>query len=239
MFSNSLPPSPRRKHRWFLLLLLLGPVDSFLVLAYWPALADAVESVVIFDPLPPPPPPPDLPREISYEAAGIDQPAALPAGKAPLDDDTPVIGVSASGHARAYLVEAFKHGPESHIVNDLLGQVPISVTHCDVSGCTRVFTGDSPGRTLALSVGGRKNRRLLLKYGEHMYLQETSEPLEAGGSRLPYRAYPAELTEWKAWRQSHPETDVYMGTVEEPTPPEAREPRKHTRGQSVPLHHAS
>ena len=177
--------------------------------------------------------------EISYEAPGIEQPATLPAGKAPLDDDTPVIGVFVAGHARAYLVEAFKNGPETHLVNDLLGQVPISVSHCDISGCTRVFTGDKPGRTLALSVGGRKNRRLLLKYGERMYRQETSEPLEGGGACLPYRVYPAELTEWRAWRQSHPETDVYMGAIQEPTPPEARGPRKHTRGQSLPSHHAS
>jgi hypothetical protein len=233
-----MPHSPRKKSRWFLFFLLLAPIDCLLVLAYCPSLADAVESVVMVDPFPPELPRPAQLEEISYEAPGIERPAALPADKAPLDDDTPVIGVVAAGHARAYLVEAFKNSPEKHLVNDLLGEMPISVSHCDITGCTRVFTGDTPGRTLALSVGGRKKGRMLLKYGDWMYRQETSEPLEAGSTPMPYRVYPAELTEWRAWRMSHPETDVYMGTIEEPTPPEGRQLHKHTSGQSAPLDHA-
>jgi hypothetical protein len=232
MPSASLSRRRRPMHHWLPFLLLIGLADASLVLAYCPALADSLESLVLVDPFPPPPLRPAGAQEIAYETPGIDRPDVVPADKAAVDDDTPVIGVYASGHARAYLLEAFTHGPESHIVNDVLGSVPVSVTHCDISGCTRVFTGGASGQPLALSVGGRMKGRLMLKFEGHLYRQETSEPLKEGAALFPYREYPAKLTDWRAWRQSHPDTDVYMGPVEEATPIEAGGPRKLSHGQS-------
>lgn len=228
MAHDSVPRPPRSNSgRWFLLI-LVGLADCSLVLAYWPALADAVEASVLPQPASPPPEPIPLPTDPTQRGAmdrpAIVQPPVLPADKAALDDDTPVIGVVVSGKARAYLVEAFEYGPASHVVNDVLGKVPISVTHCDISGCTRVFTA-APGQPLELSAAGIRNRRMVLKLAGHLYCQDTSASLDQGGATFPCREYPRELTIWSDWRQAHPETDVYMGTVEEPTPPEAGGPR--------------
>jgi hypothetical protein len=227
---------PGSNSRRVFLLIFIGLADCFLVLAYWPTLADALESSVLPQPPSPPPMPtllpPDPTQAEAWDMPGIAQPPALPLDKAPLDDDTPVIGVLASGKARAYLVEAFEHGPASHVVNDVLGRVPISVTHCDISGCTRVFTAAASDQPLELSVVGIRDRRLVLKFAGHMYCQETSESLDREGVPLPCREYPAELTVWSDWRQAHPESDVYMGTVEEPTPPEAGGPRNSLEAPS-------
>lgn len=171
---------------------------------------------------------------------GIDQPIALPADKAPLDDDTPVIGVLASGRARAYLIEAFEHGPKSHVVNDLLGKIPISVTHCDVSGCTRVFTGATLGRPLQLAAAGIRDRQMVMSLDGHLYRQQTAEPLDEGSAAFPCREYQAEVTVWSVWRHAHPDTDVYMGSVDEPTPPEAGGPRiRSPQKLSSGAHHTS
>lgn len=242
MSDGCTPRRPGPNHWWFFLLALVGLADCFLILAYWPPLADSLESWLFIQPPSNSSPPPRLSTDQTPESVaatpGIDQPPTLPADKAALDDDTPVIGIFASGQARAYLVEAFEHGPASHVVNDLLGKVPISVTHCDISGCTRIFTGAAPGRPLELSVVGIRDRQLVLKFDGHLYGQETSESLDKRGKVFPCREYPAELTVWSVWRQEHPKTDVYMGTIEEPTPPEAGGPRLSSphKSSSRPQH---
>lgn len=239
MLSVSMPRAPRYKS---FLILLIALADCFLILAYWPSLADTLELALFVQPSPPPPssPRPTRPPDSLGDMAGICQPATVSAEKAPLDDDTPVIGVLAAGHARAYLLEAFEHGPASHLVNDVLGSIPISVSHCDISGYTRVFTSATAGRPLELVVGGRKDSRMLLKCDGHLFRQETTEPLDKNGSTFPYREYPADLTAWGKWRQAHPDTDVYMGTIDESTPTEAGGPRMLSPLKPFsPVHHAS
>ncbi len=233
---------PRSQYRRLFFVFLIGLADCVLLLAYWPALTDSLESTLLVQPKPTPPPPPrpDRPPDVLEDIPGLCQPLTLSAAKAALDDDTPVIGVFAGGKARAYLLEAFQHGPTSHLVNDLLGGVPISVIHCDISGCTRVFTGSSSGQPLELMVGGRKDAGLVLKWNGQLYRQETSEPLDKHSVSFPYRQYPADLTVWGNWRQAHPQTDVYMGSVDEATPPEAGGPQKFSTPKSAtPVHHAS
>jgi hypothetical protein len=193
------------------------PIGMVLILAYLPCLADSLESLVIVlhaPPLLPSQPNPDF----ALDVAGVCQPATLPADKAALDDDAPVIGVLASDRARAYLVGAFENGPASHLVNDVLGGVPISVTRCDRTGCTRVFTSSTAGQPLKLSLGGVRSSRMILKFDGHLYLQETSERLDQEGPSFPYREYPATRTVWRDWRQAHPDTDVYVGAVATPVP---------------------
>lgn len=240
--ASMFPPSSPR-HRRLFLLVLLGLADMVLLPAYWPSLADSLESLLFVQaaasatssPLMP-----DPRIKLQGDMPSIDRPDVLPADKAALDEDTPVIGVFVAGKARAYLLEAFEHGPASHLVNDVLGGVPISVTHCDVSGCSRVFTGSVVGRPLDLSVGGQKNSRMVLKFGGQLYRQETSEPVDKSGSTFPYREYPAHLTVWGDWRRAHPETDVYMGSIEEATPVEAGGPRHYSsRSASYLTNHPS
>lgn len=219
-------PRIKHRHRQWVLLVTMGLADCVLLFAYSPLLADSLESVLFVQPSPPPPPPrPTPPSDFLVDSPAIYQPEVISAKKAALDEDTPVIGVVAGGKARAYLVEALERGSASHIVNDVLGGVPISVAYCDISGCTRIFTGPKAGQPLDLIGGGVKDSRLVLKVNGHIYCQETSEALDKNDSYFPYREYPADLTVWADWRRAHPETDVYMGAVEEATPIEVHRPR--------------
>jgi Protein of unknown function (DUF3179) len=157
--------------------------------------------------------PPDL-----MDLPGVDRPPVRPAAEAGLGDDAEVIGVLAGGRPRAYLVDALSQGPRSHVVNDVLGGVPVSVTHCDVYQCTRVFTGQGAD-PLALRQGGLHRGGMLLRWGGLPYSQETQAPLYPKSPAFPYRPHPYEATTWGAWRRAHPDTDVYLGPSGEPRRP--------------------
>jgi hypothetical protein len=97
---------------------------------------------------------------------------------------------------------------ESHIVNDLIDEVPITVTDCDLVDCARVVTAPQRGVPLDLSVGGiDANRQLLLLLDDDRYPQLSDQ--------LPLDDYPFELTTWGEWRESHPDTLVYVGQADE------------------------
>jgi hypothetical protein len=145
-----------------------------------------------------------------FEAPGIRQPRAFSAGEVALEDSEAVIGVTEGGHSRAYLVSALANRAK-HVVNDVLGGIPVSVTYCSLRNCVRVFQAFASHEPLDLSVGGLQNHRLVLKSGGHAYLQESGAPLDLQSPAFPYEAHPWELTSWGAWRKRHPETDVYVG----------------------------
>jgi hypothetical protein len=153
--------------------------------------------------------PPDL-----VDLPGIERPPTRPAAEAGLADDEAVVGVQAGGRPRAYRLKALSEGAESHVVNDVLGGVPVSVTHCPFYQCTRVFTGEGAD-PLALRQGGLIWGGMLLRWDGRAYRQETQEPLNPKAPAFPYPKYPNELTTWGAWRRAHPDTDVYLGPSED------------------------
>jgi hypothetical protein len=148
-----------------------------------------------------------------YRAAGIQTPPTLSAAAAvSVEDDAEVIGVSAGGHDRAYLVRALSAGPERHVVNDVLGNQAVSVTYCDFTDCCRTFTGGQSGKPLELDVSGWLHQGLALRVQDKDYAQATGKCLSnEGGDPLPYQEWPHQRMTWKAWRDAHPNTDLYVG----------------------------
>ena len=63
----------------------------------------------------------------------------------------------------------------------------------------------------------------MLLVGETFYHQADGAPLTPGGAAFPYPDHPLERTTWKAWREAHPETDVYLG-INPPARPVPRQP---------------
>jgi hypothetical protein len=142
-------------------------------------------------------------------APGVSRPPMRAAKDAGLEDEAPVVGVVVAGKARAYSLAALSH-ISRHVVNDRLGDVPVTVTYCDLYQCLRIFTDEGRTEALELSQGGRGTDGLVLLYGGTFYNQSTGERTSPGDP-LPLRPVPHEQTTWKAWRAKHPETDVYTG----------------------------
>ena len=154
---------------------------------------------------------PAAPGDQSNSWAGVRLPPARAGDRAGIDGDEEVIGVCVAGRARAYLVRAMLD-PMHHVVNDLLGGRPVSVTFCSVTRCARVLTGSPGDSPLDIKIGGWKRGGLALHVGGEDYSQETGESLTAPHARrLPYPELPFRRTTWREWRQAHPDSDVYTG----------------------------
>jgi len=126
-----------------------------------------------------------------------------------VDEGASVMGVSVAGRHRAYLVHAFE-GMSSHVVNDLVGETAISVTHCSLTRCTRVFTTDKRGAVIDLCLGGWENNKMSLRFNGVHYAQTSSD--------IPLADFPFEATTWRQWKAAHPDTDIYVGETDAPRP---------------------
>jgi Protein of unknown function (DUF3179) len=195
--------TPQRPVRGFLLLWILGSSAAILSVFYPLSAPGELPLTRLWS----------RPKmKLSFNAPGIRQPTALPAAEvSALGADEPVIGVSAGDHNRAYLVRALALGPRFHIVNDVLDDVPVSVTYCDQYECTRLFTEAGTSDPLDLDQGGLNSGSMVLKAGSHPYRQDTCAPLDADAPPFPYDSYPGDVTTWGSWHQRHPNTDVYVG----------------------------
>lgn len=132
---------------------------------------------------------------------GLKQPAALPAAEANLPDDARVIGISTAEQSRAYLVTALS-AMTTHVINDVVGGIPVSITYCDQTDCTRAFTDDRT-EPIDLFIGGWMSDEMALQFQGQFYLQSADE--------IPLSDYPFVVTTWQEWRAAHPETDVFTG----------------------------
>jgi Protein of unknown function (DUF3179) len=147
--------------------------------------------------------------QITPSNTGIIRPPTVAVSVARLPDQEMVIGVKIHGKARAYRRAAFVPILD-HVVNDVLGAVPVSVTHCDQTGCTRVFTSDGT-EPLELMTGAFMDGLLLKAHGR-LYRQDTSAAVDhVDDNPLPYQRLPFEETTWGHWRAENPDTDVYLG----------------------------
>jgi hypothetical protein len=140
----------------------------------------------------------------------IIKPRTLPADKARLDDNDLVIGVTVGDKHRAYLMRAMGGSPQYHIVDDLLGELPVSVAYCDRTHCSKVFTGGKSESVLDVAFGGFKDNHLLIRANGITYFQHNLQPLRSSAAPFPFREAEFEETTWKEWRKAHPDTDVYL-----------------------------
>jgi len=160
-------------------------------------------------------------KDMDLDLPPIRQPLTFPA-TAGVPADMEVVGVSAGGKHRAYLLLALRPF-QTHVVNDLLDSVPVTVSYCDGTSCIKVFRGKARGVPLDVSVGGWRQfdtggrGGLVLKVHGKRYAHSSGKALDpSSAARFPYEEVPFTRTTWKAWKQAHPDTDVYVG--EQPIP---------------------
>ena len=191
------------------------------------------------EPAPPAPaaPPVPLPRDrdpkqlYGFEASGavIDRAKILPGGPgrdgihavdAPafassdaadaIDDETPVVGVSIGGDARAYLLPILEY---HQIVNDEVGGVPIAVTYDPLTGTARVFDRTVDGKKLRFGVSGLVwNSGFLLfdRETESLWSQFEGRGITGtyAGRKLVSRRVRQE--EFASWRKREPKTRILI-----------------------------
>jgi hypothetical protein len=106
-----------------------------------------------------------------FMAPGVDRPPAVAADEATVPDDAEIIGVTADGQSRAYLVSALS-GMTTHIANDLLGDVPVSVTDCDRTELRRRLDFQH-------TAGGPSTRRVAERQGASHSVVEAGKAIES------------------------------------------------------------
>ncbi|MEO1994909.1 MAG: DUF3179 domain-containing (seleno)protein, partial [Planctomycetaceae bacterium] len=100
-------------------------ICSLLVWAFLPRSDDIPQSTSPTDAL--------IPATDSYATpaitSGIQQPRHVPVADAALADDKEVLGILVGSRACAYYLAAF-HAESAHIVNDVIDEVPVTLTYC-------------------------------------------------------------------------------------------------------------
>jgi hypothetical protein len=155
--------------------------------------------------------PPDPFRK--FQMPGIDRPPVVEASNSKLRPDEEVIGFVVGGKARAYRLDALRDRSK-HLVNDVVGDVPVSVVFCDIADCVQGYTGQAGQGPLGVSVAGLfQGREMVLEVGGQLYFQKSGQsyPTDRADSMLPLERIEPTRTTWECWKLDHPETDVYEG----------------------------
>tara|TARA_B100000945_G_C20353270_1_gene583359 strand:+ start:150 stop:977 length:828 start_codon:yes stop_codon:yes gene_type:complete len=133
---------------------------------------------------------------------GLISPVMHDADKANLSEAERVIGITVGDKYRAYLANAFT-ALGSKVVNDLVDDIPVSITYCDIHERARVFTSSERGKALNMGLGGWLKQEMFFYYN--------GEEFQHSAEKTPIPDYPYIVTTWGEWKQAHPNTQVYMG----------------------------
>ena len=145
---------------------------------------------------------------------GVTLPETFPAEMVSIPENAEVVGIEANGLHRAYLLMGMFE-PQRHIVNDVVGGIPVSVAFCNLRNCVTAYTSaDGSQEPLDLGVGGLVHRQLVLSTNGSVYLQEPREgtTVVMQPDQFPHEKYPFERSTWGAWRARHPDTEIYLGS---------------------------
>ena len=125
-----------------------------------------------------------------------------------LTDDDLILGVAFDGDARAYPIRIMNW---HEIVNERIGNQDVVVTYCPLCRSGIVFDRQLDGTTLTFGNTGALYESAMVMYDretESYWYQVGGVELkgELAGRRL--RLLPSFLTNWREWRELHPETKV-------------------------------
>ncbi|MCL7416799.1 MAG: DUF3179 domain-containing protein [Halalkalicoccus sp.] len=134
----------------------------------------------------------------------IDEPTFADAADVDLADGAPVFGVIRNGEARAY--------PQSvlvwhEIVNDTIGDEPIAVAYCPLTGTTQGFERGG----VEFGVSGRLVNSNLVMYDratDSRWPQVLATAIDGPFEDRSLREFRVVWTTWANWRDVHPETGV-------------------------------
>jgi hypothetical protein len=138
------------------------------------------------------------------EVRGISDPEFLDPDAVDLPPSEPIIGLVVDGEPRAYVRKSLSGIAKRHVISDQAEEGRITVTHCDLSSCTRVFVEPTGEKLKDIRVGGLKeNSTLELLIDGQRYPQRDQ--------KIPLAEFPFVETTWERWLADHPQTKVYTG----------------------------
>jgi hypothetical protein len=83
----------------------------------------------------------------------IVQPELVTVQQAELADTEMMIAIEVDGQHRAYLISDLSQ-PGSHVVNDIVAGLPVSITYCDQTDFARVFSDPRADQPIELRTAG-------------------------------------------------------------------------------------
>jgi hypothetical protein len=135
-----------------------------------------------------------------FSLPGIVRPPVETANSTTTDDNEQVVGIEVEGHWRAYRISEMQT-PMTHVINDVVEGVPVTVTYCNRNNCTRVFTKpDEMHQALNIGIGGFRDDMMLLHIDHHNFSQNAPD--------IPLDDLEFERTTWKVWKSAHPDTKI-------------------------------
>lgn len=138
----------------------------------------------------------------------LENPAFDSISQTTFKDDEKVLGVVINGEAKAYPYGILNW---HEIVNDTVGEVPVSVTYCPLCETGIVFERRIDGKETTFGVSGKLFQSCLVMY-DRLTNTLWSQPWGMGvvGSHVneSLKHHPALRTTLGLWKKSHPETKV-------------------------------
>ena len=123
------------------------------------------------------------------------------------DSDT-VIGLEINGDARAYPIFILVW---HEIVNDKVGDTPVSVTYCPLCYTNQVFERVIDGKEIEFGTSGKLyNSNLLMydRYTESYWSQALGTAVKGDLTGYQLNLIPFDVITWGDWKQLHPNTRV-------------------------------
>ncbi|MEF8776438.1 MAG: DUF3179 domain-containing protein [Haloarculaceae archaeon] len=145
--------------------------------------------------------------EFAADWSSVDAPPEI--DRPLLPDDTPILGVTRGGGARAYPLRILNW---HEVVNDSFGG-PLLVTYCVLCGSGVVAERTAEGEETLFGVSGQLWRDDLVLYDqatESLWSQLLATAIRGPltGERLPL--VPVTLATWGEWQRSNPNVDVLL-----------------------------
>ncbi len=123
-------------------------------------------------------------------------------------DDDLVLAVALNGVLKAYPTKILIH---HEIVNDDFDGEPVAVTYCPLCGSGVAFEGKLDGEPVEFGVSGVLHESDLVLYdrnSETLWAQVTGAGMMGPKTGEQLQEVPLVMTEWRTWRQQHPDTLV-------------------------------
>ncbi len=119
-----------------------------------------------------------------------------------------VLGIEVNGDARAYPT---KWITRPHIVRDVIGGEPVTMTYCVLSNLGRAFRAEVDGKDMDLEVTMQLENNLIYydRTRKQLIQQITGAVLAGKETGKPPTEYPTRIMPWSAWSMLHPDTRVF------------------------------